>query len=327
MPFNIKRLVYRRYDFLPGLLRWPSLAGIDVTKSSPLTPPWPDLLISAGMRNEPVCLWIKKQSPNTRIVHIGRTWADVRRFDIIVTTPQYRLPDRRNIVHNTITMHNTGNIDKDVTERIRQKLFPELSPPYIAIMIGGNSGPYIFSRKTAERLAAILNKDSEARKFSLLITTSARTPINAINAVEDKLRLPKYIYRWKPDDPDNPYHAFLALAEKIIVTSDSVSMLSEAVATGKPVYLFDTESKSHDFSIRAFLYKGLMRFGPGRLSRDVSLVHEKLVTSGHAVWLDKSGLRPFLPPPPPDDVNSTARIIRERLLSDRSLLERSNTPA
>ena len=41
------------------------------------------------------------------------------------------------------------------------------------------------------------------------------------------------------DDPDNPYLGFLALAERIIVTSDSMSMLVEAIATGKPVFVFD----------------------------------------------------------------------------------------
>ncbi len=315
MPFDIKRLVYRRHDFLPGLFRLPSLAGIDISRSSSLLPPWPDLLISAGMRNEPISLWIKKQSPNTRIVHIGRTWANTKYFDLVVTTPQYRLPSKRNILHNTITMHDVRNIDRNVTERIRRKYFPDLDPPYIAIMIGGNSGPYTFCRKTAERLATTLNTLSDIKEYSLLITTSARTPVNAIDTIENRLLVPKYVYRWRPDDPDNPYHTFLALAQKIIVTCDSVSMLSEAVATGKPVYLFDTESRFCNFSIRAFMYKGLMRFGPDRLSRDLSLVHQKLVHNGHVAWINKNGLLPFSPPPPPDDVDTTARIIRERLLS------------
>ena len=54
-----------------------------------------------------------------------------------------------------------------------------------------------------------------------------------------RCRVPHRLYRWRPDDPDNPYLGFLALADRIIVTSDSMSMLVEATATGKPVFVFD----------------------------------------------------------------------------------------
>ena len=42
-------------------------------------------------------------------------------------------------------------------------------------------------------------------------------------------------HRWRPDDPDNPYAAFLGLADEIIVTGDSASMLADACVTGRPV--------------------------------------------------------------------------------------------
>ena len=48
---------------------------------------------------------------------------------------------------------------------------------------------------------------------------------------------------WRDErDGANPYHAFLALADRIVATPDSVNLLSEAAATGKPVYTFATES-------------------------------------------------------------------------------------
>ena len=45
----------------------------------------------------------------------------------------------------------------------------------------------------------------------------------------------------------NPYLGYLALADAIVVTSDSVSMASEAVSTGKPVYVFDLDGGSARF--------------------------------------------------------------------------------
>ena len=47
---------------------------------------------------------------------------------------------------------------------------------------------------------------------------------------------------------DNPYFAYLALADAVLVTADSVSMISEAAATGKPVHVLDLDGGSAKFS-------------------------------------------------------------------------------
>ena len=52
-----------------------------------------------------------------------------------------------------------------------------------------------------------------------------------VDAFARTLRVPHRLYRWRRDDPDNPYLGFLALAHRIVVTSDSMSMLVEATAT------------------------------------------------------------------------------------------------
>jgi mitochondrial fission protein ELM1 len=43
-----------------------------------------------------------------------------------------------------------------------------------------------------------------------------------------------------PEDGDNPYAGILAWADRIVVTPDSVNMISEACASGKPVHAFAT---------------------------------------------------------------------------------------
>ncbi len=314
LPYEVKRLRYRAIDFVPGLLRLPSLAGIDRAASSPLAPPWPDLLISAGMRNEPVCRWIKQQSPHTRLVHLGRTWAGHEHFDLIVTTPQYRLPRRDNILHNTTTLHYLDETRLAEAARAWQPRLAHLPPPYTAVLIGGDSGPYTFGPRAARRLAADLEQLRAARGGSLLVSTSARTPSGAIDTLAALLRPPLHLYRWRAGDEDNPYLAFLALAREIVVTSDSVAMLSEACATGKPVHLFDMDQPPRDFRPAALLYRLLMRFGPQRLSRDVGLVHQRLIAEGRVVRLGE----PFpgdRSQPPPGDVEGTVRVIRERLLT------------
>ncbi|MBI3801316.1 MAG: mitochondrial fission ELM1 family protein, partial [Deltaproteobacteria bacterium] len=47
-----------------------------------------------------------------------------------------------------------------------------------------------------------------------------------------------YVHLWQPGQQDNPYLAYLALADVIVVTGESESMLAEAATTGKPVYIY-----------------------------------------------------------------------------------------
>ena len=108
-PFEIKRFTYKPYELVTNVTIGVTLAGIDQEHSSVLEAPWPDLILSAGRRNEPACRWVKeqaaKQGKRVRIVHVGRPWARIEHFDLIVTTPQYRLPVRPNVLHNKTPLH------------------------------------------------------------------------------------------------------------------------------------------------------------------------------------------------------------------------------
>ncbi|MGB5097676.1 MAG: ELM1/GtrOC1 family putative glycosyltransferase, partial [Porticoccaceae bacterium] len=175
-PFATKRLHYRTLAFGTNLLRGSSLRGIDRRRSDALAAPWPDLVISAGMRNEPVERWIRRQSGGRcRIVHIGRPWADPERFDLVITTPQYRLPQRANVLHNDLPLHRVQAARlREAAARWQDRL-AQLPAPRIAVILGGNSGPFTLGVKAARRLATAATALARERGGSLLITTSPRT--------------------------------------------------------------------------------------------------------------------------------------------------------
>ncbi|MFO1119314.1 MAG: mitochondrial fission ELM1 family protein [Rhodospirillales bacterium] len=309
-PFEIKRFVHTRFEIVPNMLLRSTIAGINREESSPLEAPWPDLVISAGRRNEPIARWIKKQAPDrVRLVHVGRPWSRLHHFDLIVTTPQYRLPVRPNVLHNQTPLHRVTRerLEREAV-RWRDRL-AHLPQPYVTVVVGGSSGPYSFCTRAAERLAKQASDFARQIGGSLLVTTSARTPTAAIDVMEQNIDVPAYFFRWEPNAKDNPYFAFLGLAKQIIVTGDSMSMLAEACATRKPVHIFDLGEGENAMRpatveaaaalrqeregkrplegthIRAFLYRQLMRFGPERLGRDIRIIHTYLVDSGRAVWL------------------------------------------
>jgi hypothetical protein len=319
-PFEVKELDYRPSAARLSLFRASHLRGIRLDRSSPLTPPWPDLVISAGMRNEPACRWIREQSAGlTRLVHIGRPWARLEQFDLVITTPQYRLPERPNVLHNTLTLHRVTGERLQAEARRWEPRLAGLPRPRIAVIAGGDSGPTTFGRKAARRLARQASALARERGGSLLVTTSARTSPPAVEALAAGIDVPRHFYRWRRADDNNPYYGYLALADAIIVTADSISMLTEACATGKPVYMFDAgepcrmsasvnaEGGDRDFRLSGSLYRWLMRWGPKRLSRDIALVHRRLIEGGHAVWLGES-FPDQVPPPLRDLERALARV-------------------
>ncbi len=292
---------YRTWGVWPHVIGTCSLAGVVPSSRSQLKPPWPDIVISCGVRNEPVCRWLRQQSGGrTRYVHVGRPWGPLDQFDLVVTTPQYRVPEYPTVLNNALTLHSlTAERLRSAASHWRER-FAHLPGPYIAVNLGGNSGPYTLGPNAAIRLAGELNTLAQAAGASLLISSSSRTSVAALDTLETALSVPHLLYRWRANDGDNPYLGMLALADAVVVTADSIAMLSEACATAKPVYMFDIGGMrdgftgERDFRLGASLYGALMRFGWQRLSRDITLVHQQLEQTGRARWLTDAVAERFI---------------------------------
>ncbi|WP_161957342.1 mitochondrial fission ELM1 family protein [Aestuariivirga litoralis] len=298
-PVETKKLAYRGHEGLLRLLSLPTLAGVNLAASSPLTAPWPDLVICSGRGAEAVAFWLRTRNPQLRIVFVGTPWSDLRRFDLVITTPQYRLPQAPNVLHNLLPVHDvTPQRLAAEAERWAPKL-AHLPRPVTAVLVGGSSGPYHFTPQAAARLGREASALAASDGGSLLVTTSARTGTAAEDALQAAITAPCFFHRWQPDAADNPFHAMLGLASRIIVTADSISMMAEAVSTVKPVLLFDIEEGPYAMRadldvprigrrgrrLEATFFRLLINHAPPRFSRDLRVVHRQLVRSGHARWL------------------------------------------
>jgi len=302
-PCEIKRLDYRSWAFLPHVLGQSSLFGLKRESVSKLQAPWPDLVISCGVRNEPVCRWIRQQSGGkTRYVHVGRPWGKLSGFDLLITTPQYRVPVAANVLHNTLTLHQvTAQRLAESADRWRDT-FSALPQPHIAVIVGGDSGPFTLGRGAAERLGRQASQLARECGGSLLVSTSSRTPQQATTALREAIDVANYFYEWRAGDDENPYFGMLALATQLIVTADSIAMISEACATGKPVQLFDLggmcprHEQPRDLRFGGMLYAGLMRWLWQPLSRDITAVHLQLSANAQASWLEEDPVPGGIPP-------------------------------
>lgn len=297
-PVEQKQIHARSWEILPHLLLGPTLAGIDRSTSSPLTPPWPDLVISAGRRNEPVARWIRqKAGAAVRLVHIGRPWAPPETFDLIVTTPQYFLPPAPNVLLNPLPLHRITRAAADLAaDRLGPRL-AHLPRPFTTVLIGGDSGPFVFTPDKGRHLAEGVNRLVAQTGGTALVTDSPRTPRKAAEAFRAALTVPAEIYSWQDRDSagDNPYLGFLGLADRFVVTGESMSMLAESGGLGRPLYLFDPGDPPgtwwrhrHNFRHKPLSHALAMRLAPVRLRRDVSRIQNALVEAGQARWLDEA---------------------------------------
>jgi mitochondrial fission protein ELM1 len=239
----MKHLVYNPLNRCPNLLLGASTLSVNRHKSSPLQAPWPDLVIAASRRSAPVARWIKKQSGGrTRLVHLLHAQAPLDAFDLIITTPQYCLPPRPNILHNTAALNRIAPERLAAAASQWQTRLASFARPYTALLVGGDSSTYQLDPTTAAELGRQVSTHIRAHGGSLLVSTSPRTPAVAAEALFAALDCRAYCYRWRPHDPENPYLAYLALADHFVVTVDSASQVVEACLTGKPVSVFEWPS-------------------------------------------------------------------------------------
>lgn len=296
-PSEERHLVFRNYELLSNLTLGVTLAGMDVQRSDVLQAPWPDLIITAGRRNEPVARWIQAQSGGkAKIVHLGRPWAALKHFDLIVSTPQYALPSGDNILQLAQPLHNVNAERLQTAAREWASKFADLPTPRTAVLLGGDSGQYVFTPEKARRLGRLVNQRAAQQDGSLLVTDSARTPPAAREAFMAELDAPHFYFKWGASAAaENPYFAYLALADELVVTGESMSMLTEACATNKPVFIFDLADIGakpwwryrHNWRWKPVSHHAAMRWAPRRMRRNIGNIQYALVNSGRASWFDE----------------------------------------
>ena len=296
--FEEKLVIARPWELLAHLGERPTLAGIDRAASSTLAPPWPDLVISAGRRNEPVARWIRQRSAGrTRLVHIGRPWAPLDEWDLVVTTPQYFLPRQANIHHNSLPLLRLAPAEVASAARELQPRIAALPRPWIAVLAGGDSGQFVFTAAKGRRLGELADSLAGRCGGSVLFTDSPRTPAAAGDALQGALQAPHMCYRWGRSAGVNPYRGLLALADAFVVTGESMSMLAEAAATARPLFIFDMGDGAtpwwrlrHGWRYKPLSHRLAMRLGPPRMRRDIGNIQRALVNAGRASWLAGDGV-------------------------------------
>jgi mitochondrial fission protein ELM1 len=252
VPFRVVPLRWGALARVPW--PWPTLAGLDAAARARLVPPWPRLTISAGRRSAPVALWLGQRG--VRTVHAMRPGFGATRFDLLVLGRHDRPRPAANVIEIVGACHRVSSA---VLTQARSDwaALAALPSPRVAVLVGGPVRAEGLDRKTAAGLIPrVLRRFPDA---SLLVTTSRRTGAEATALIAKALAgRPHRLFRWGDAGP-NPYLGYLALADAIVVTGDSASMLAEAAATTAPVFVATRERGRHERMIASLIAAGRVR--------------------------------------------------------------------
>jgi uncharacterized protein len=245
------------FRYLPPRL-WPNPLANTATGTR-LAPPWPDLLISSGRGSVAAALAVRNASTSkTFAVHIQSPYVTPSCFDLVVVPLHDSLRGSNVLVTRTALHRVTRKQLQEAAQHFKTALL-HLPRPLIAVLVGGSNKHQKFSPDAMYRFAQGLLRAARESRGSLAVTPSRRTGEVNEQILREHLRsVPTFFW---DGTGENPYLGILALSDAIVVTSDSISMASEASATGKPVHIFsvgDGGRKLRDFH-KTLLNDGVAR--------------------------------------------------------------------
>jgi hypothetical protein len=272
----------------------PRLLPIDLARGAatgdPLAPPWPDLLIASGRKAVAPALAVRRAAgPGCFAVCVQDPRVDPARFDLVIA-PEHDGLTGPNVLTTTGSLTRITAARLDAARARFAAMLEPLPRPRLAVLIGGRSRAGALDPRRAAEIGRALADLSAGRGAGLMVTTSRRTDAASVRALADALAGTPHVFH----DPahgagDNPLLGYLGWADHIAVTDDSVTMASEAAATGRPLHMIPIGGR-----------------GRAKLAR----FHDRLIAQGLARRFD--GTLPDWTPPGLDETARAAAEVRRR---------------
>ncbi len=255
----VKRVIRARrpWTWMPARL-WPApLLAVGGVADLP-----PGLVLSVGGTGGAVGAAVR--AGGRRVVQIQNPRLRLDRFDLVVVNRHDEIRGPNVLVALTALHAVTPAVLEQARHRW-QPVFAGLPRPLVAVLVGGSNGRFRLGPAEAARLAGRIAGMMRADRAGVALTPSRRTGA-AVQAVLERELRPLGAWIWDMRG-DNPYLGMLACADAVVVTMDSVSMVSEAVATAVPVMVATLPGRSRRIGLflRALVDAGRVRTFNGRL--------------------------------------------------------------
>ena len=216
-----------------------------------LKEPWPNFIISTGKRMAGISILIKRLLKNKIItIHIQNPKLPSYLFDLLIV-PEHDNISGPNIIKTkgSLSFIDKKNIDDSFGKQSTKK--KKTLSPLIFVLIGGDNKRYNFTNTDYYNLASKIAIATKKISGTLIISTSRRTSSKAILILKKVLSVNNCKFYFWPGLNLNPYPGMLKISDYILVTSDSVNMVSETATLNKPVFVAYIDKESG--KIRHFL--------------------------------------------------------------------------
>ena len=215
-----------------------------------------DVIISCGRKSVIPSIHLKKNSNKKVInIHIQNPKVNFKNFDFIIA-PEHDGITGENVINTKGAIHYLTKEEILTNKNYLDSFIKKDQRKIITLIIGGPTKYYDYSDENIEKIFNNLKTLVEKKEYQLVIIPSMRTPKSII----EKAKLFFGERHTVIEGVDKKaYLSALAISEKIVVTCDSSSMISEAALTGKPIYIANIKPKKNDNRFQKFrnLFKEL----------------------------------------------------------------------
>ncbi len=236
-----------------------TMLGLFDKGNDKLSEPWPDIIISCGVNTIPFVLNIKRKSVGkVYTIYVQHPHNALKDFDTAIVMDHDRV-SAENTIKTDMALHPITQDSLIEAKKEFERSLPSIPHHQNAIIIGGDTSR---SKMTEDVCLDLIEKIKFIRNHhsgGLFISPSRRTPSIMLNMLKETFGKEKDIYIVNLHNTYNPYFGILSIAQKIFVTNDSISMISEACAAGKQVFIIPLKDfalgKTETF-IQNTLHKG-----------------------------------------------------------------------
>ena len=206
----------------------------------------PGLIISCGRKSVIPSILLKKKNPKIFTIHIQDPKVSFKNFDAIIA------PEHDNVIGDNVYI-SKGAIHY-ITESEIKKAKPYLankikSQKLVSLILGGPNKYYSFGKDQLIEIFNEIRSNFISKGYTIIVIPSIRTPKMIIDLAINEFGADGYVVN---SVDKQAYLSAFALATNIVVTCDSTSMVSEAAASGKPIFVAHMKAKKNNYRFKKF---------------------------------------------------------------------------
>ena len=206
----------------------------------------PDLIISCGRKSVIPSILLKKKNPNIFTVHIQDPKVNTKNFDIIIA-PEHDSLNGNNILSSKGAIHYITELEiNNAKSYLNSKV---KSKKIVSLILGGPNKYYSFNNNQLIKIFNKVRSNFISMGYKIVVIPSMRTPKAAINLAIKEFAEDGYVLNLVDKQA---YLSSLALSDYIVVTCDSISMISEVAISGKPIFVGHMKERKNNYRFKKF---------------------------------------------------------------------------